>query len=312
MSRTRTLERLQRILVIVPWLLEHPGATFGEIAARFGGTPAELARDLDLLGYCGLPGYGGGDLIEVSIIGDSVTVRLAEFFRRPLRLSIREGLTLLLAAGALSAVPDLPASAGLDSAIVKLEAALGVRPGLAVDLAGPGDEYLALLREAVERRRVVALRYRSRSKGEVTDRDVEPWTLVGAHGAWYLQGWCRLAQGARDFRLDRVVAARMTEADAGPLPAEPSPPPRYRPEADDQIVVLLLQPELAWLPERLVVDAVEARGGALQVTLRTGSMEWLARLAVAHAPALQVVSPGALQDRVRDLARETLARYHTA
>ena len=34
--------RLRRVLALVPWIAEHPGASLEEIAARFGVTEAEL------------------------------------------------------------------------------------------------------------------------------------------------------------------------------------------------------------------------------------------------------------------------------
>jgi len=308
-TTARTLQRLERILVMVPWLLEHPGVPVDEVTTRFGMTRRELERDLDVLGYCGLPGYGGGDLVETSIVGDRVTVRLAEFFRRPLTLSLREALTLLLAARALAGVPGLPESAPLSRALAKLQTTLGAEPRLSIDLSTPGDERLPLLRAAVEQRRVVHLRYRSRSKEETTERDVEPWAVVGAAGSWYLQGWCRLARGPRDFRLDRIEDAVLTGEDAGPVPRDPPPPPAYRPGPGDAQVVLALDPGAWWLPERLVVDRVEDRDGLRLVHLRTRSLEWLARLVLSLAPGVRVVSPAGLAERVAALASATLERH---
>ncbi|MPZ89259.1 MAG: WYL domain-containing protein [Nitriliruptorales bacterium] len=308
MSRPGTLERLERILVLVPWLLDHPGVEIDEVTQRFGMTRADLVRDLDVLGFCGLPGYGGGDLIQTNIFGDRVSVRLADFFRRPLRLSVRQALSLLLAARALADVPGVAESEDLLRAARRLEDLLGAEPRVAVDLSAPGDDHLPLLREAVERRRVVRLRYRSRSKQETTQRDVEPWAVLGAHGAWYLQGWCRLAAAPRDFRLDRIVAAHLTEAEAAPAPDRP-PPPAYRPAEGDLEVVLDLRREAWWLPERSVVDEVRQIGEIQRVRLRTPSLEWVARLVLGRAPAIQVVQPPDLAERVRILADQTLARY---
>jgi predicted DNA-binding transcriptional regulator YafY len=305
----RTLQRLERILVLVPWLLEHPGATVDELTNRFGLSRDQLAADLDVLGYCGLPGYGGGDLIEASIVGDRVTVRLADYFRRPLRLSLREAVTLLLAARTVAAVPGARESADLERASRKLSDLLGAPAGLAIHLAAPGDELLPRLRDAVEARRVVALRYRSRSKSETTERDVEPWAVVGSQGAWYLQGWCRLANGPRDFRLDRIERLVVTDRDAGAPPRRPPPPPPYRPGPDDITVVLDLDQSTWWLPERLVVDEVEERGAVRRVTLRTSQLEWLARLVLSLGQAVRVVAPPELAERAAELARQTLKRY---
>lgn len=304
----RTLRRLERLLTMVPWLLERPGVELAEVARRFGGDRAELARDLDMLGYCGLPGYGGGDLIEASVVGDRVVVRMADFFRRPLRLSLREAITLLLAGRALLSV-GLVSSEPLAQAVDKLERALGVRPGVAVDLSAPGDEYLPLLWRAVEERQVLHLVYRSASKGETTERDVEPWEVAGAGGAWYLRAWCRAVRAPRDFRLDRIRTVRPTGDRFTDRPRPQSGPPAYRPRPDDTTVVLDLRPDAWWLAEWLRVDRVDDRGDVRRATFRARELEGIARLVLRLGPAATVVTPGALSALVRDRAREALALY---
>lgn len=316
-----TLQRLQRILTMVPWLLDHPGASVDEVTDRFGLSREELASDLDILGYCGLPGYGGGDLVEASIVGDRVVVRMADYFRRPLRLSVREAVTLLLAARLLSGVDALPESPALRTAQSKLVDLLGaaidtpaspgqepVEPALAVDLTGPGDEHLAALHDAVVNRRVVRLTYRSASKAETTERDVEPWSVTGSSGSWYLQGYCRMVDGPRDFRLDRIRRLDVTD-EVAPEPPAPTPPPVYRPGADDERIVLDLQPEAWWVAEEAVVDATEERGDVRRVTLRVAQRQWLTRLLLALGDTVRVVDPPDLTDAVAELAQRTLRRY---
>lgn len=305
---TRTLLRLERLLTMVPWLLEHPGVELAEVARRFGGDRAELARDLDMLGYCGLPGYGGGDLIEASVVGDRVVVRMADFFRRPLRLSLREAVTLLLAGRALLSV-GLVGSEPLVQAVDKLERALGVQPGVAVDLSGPGDEHLPLLWRAAEERRVLHLVYRSASKGETTERDVEPWEVAGAGGAWYLRAWCRAVEAARDFRLDRIRSVRPTGERFADRPRPQAEPPAYRPRPDDTTVVLDLRQDAWWLAEWLRVDHVDDRGDVRRATFRARELEGIARLVLRLGVAATVVTPGVLSVLVRDRAREALALY---
>lgn len=307
-----TLQRLERLLVIVPWLLEHPGAHVGDIADRWGVPAEELLADLDLLGYCGLPGYGGGDLIEVSIVGDSVTVRMADFFRRPLRLSLREAVTLLLAARALAGIDGLAESVPLARAAAKLEAALGAAEGgaarLAVDLGGPGEEHLGPLRTAVAGSRVVRIVHRSEAKGITTGREVEPWSLTAGGGSWYLQGWCRSAEGPRDFRLDRIREVHVLAERGRPAPT-PLSPPRYRPEPDDPEVVLDCEPAAWWVAEWAVIDAVEDRGRIRRVRMRVQHLDWAAQLVLRLDGAARVVAPEGLRARTAALARGALARY---
>ena len=66
-----------------------------------------------------------------------------------------------------------------------------------------------VVEDAVVRSEVVAIRYEDRD-GKTTTREVEPIALIGWGQAWYLVGHCRLRDGQRAFRLDRIRAARLT------------------------------------------------------------------------------------------------------
>lgn len=310
MRRSGALESLERIMLVVPWLLEHEGAAIDDVCTRFGLRRDDLMADLDVLGYCGLPGYGGGDLVQVLTDGEHVTVRLAEAFRRPLRLSTREALTLVLAARAVERLPGLAAPPALRSARERLETALGATAPVAISLEAEGDEHLPELRGALRARRVVRLVYRAGSSHESSERDVEPWELRATAGAWYLHAYCRSARAPRWFRLDRIERLVVREERAPTPPADrPAPPPAYRPSEGDEVVVLHVQRPAAWLLERLVVEEVEEAGDGVRATLRAPALEGIARLVLSQGGAVRVVAPPRLAERVAELARATLARY---
>ena len=128
---------IQRIFALVPWIVAHPGRPKTEIAQRFGISVDELDDDLGLALMIGVPPYSAGDYLDVDEDDEgNVTIRLADYFKRPLRLTPAEGLALLAAGRALLAVPGSDATGPLATALTKLERALQV-PDLVV--AGPDD-----------------------------------------------------------------------------------------------------------------------------------------------------------------------------
>jgi predicted DNA-binding transcriptional regulator YafY len=182
---------------------------------------------------------------------------------------------------------------------------------VAVDLTSEGDQWLAPVRAAVADGRVIGLVYRSARRAETSSRLVEPWAVVGAGGAWYLQGYCRTAQAPRDFRLDRIKELHVTDERVTiPAPSEPAPPV-YRPAPDDIAVTLELAPAAWWVAEWAVVDKVTGTGRKRRVQLRTPDLEWAARLVLQLGGNATVVGPEQLRDRVADLARQTLAGYES-
>ena len=118
-------ERLPRLLTLVPYLLARPGIAVAEAAADFGVAEAQLRRDLELLWMCGLPGYGPGDLVDLSFEGDTVTVTFDAGMRRPLRLSGDEAATLAVALRALADAPGVVDADAVQRALAKIEDAAG-------------------------------------------------------------------------------------------------------------------------------------------------------------------------------------------
>lgn len=66
------------------------------------------------------------------------------------------------------------------------------------------DPRLVTLQEAIHGRRVLRVRYHGYSSGEITERTVEPRELQYSGGAWYLSAFCRIRQGVRAFRVERM------------------------------------------------------------------------------------------------------------
>src|SRR5450755_4930546 len=123
---TGATEQLPRLLSLVPYLLTRPGARMAEVARTFGVTEEQIARDLELIYMCGLPGYFPGDLIEVDITASGrITVSNADPMSRPLRLSRDEALPLIVGLRMLADLPGLRDRDAVDSALAKLEDAAG-------------------------------------------------------------------------------------------------------------------------------------------------------------------------------------------
>lgn len=309
MSRARVQPDVVRMLTLVPWLLERPGASLAETAAAFATNVATVRAELEHLDYCGLPGLGGGALFDVTIVGDHVTVRMADELRYPMRPTAPEVLRLLLMATAAERVvgSEVPA---LRSAIGKLHAALGVTAGAVTVLDAEPDDDAVLLRGAIADGVRVRFAYRGRDDRAPQERVVEPWVLELHDGAWYLHALDVGVEEARLFRLDRMASLERTSDPVVSRAPADLPRPVYAPGEEDVEVELLLRPAAGWLLDAVQADEVAPDGqdGVLRVRLRTGSEEWLARLVLMTAGGAEVRRPEALRERVRSLAREALAR----
>lgn len=308
MSRPRVQPDVVRMLTLVPWLLARPGASLEETAAMFAVDVPTVRAELEHLDFCGLPGLGGGALFDITIVGDRVTVRMADELRYPLRPSPVEALRLLLIVRTAQRFvgSEVPA---LRSASAKLHRALGVPEGAVEVLDPESNTDVEVLRSAIADR--VRVRFEYRGRGDLTHavRVVEPWALAFHEGAWYLHGFDTDAEAVRVFRLDRAADVAITGDPAEWPPLDVLDPPAYVPQPGDLEVELRLEPQSLWLLDAVAADDVTpSTAGGCQVRLRTASPDWLARLVLMAGGGAEVVSPLELRKQVRSLAQEALAR----
>jgi predicted DNA-binding transcriptional regulator YafY len=70
----------------------------------------------------------------------------------------------------------------------------------------PG-RFFELVAEALLKRRRIRMRYLTRGRGEVSERDVSPQRLVHYKSTWYLDAWCHTRERLLRFALDAMEQA---------------------------------------------------------------------------------------------------------
>jgi len=71
---------------------------------------------------------------------------------------------------------------------------------------------------ALVQRKRLTLSYLARGSGQATEREVSPLRLVHYRGNWYLDAWCHLRNGLRNFALDAIQEAHLLETAAKEVP----------------------------------------------------------------------------------------------
>lgn len=317
-SNGRLKKRLQRILLMLPYVIQNPGVTVDELAARFGARRHELIDDIELVFLCGLPGYGPGDLIDASIEDNRVYVDAADYFSAPFRISPAEALALYSGGQALAALPGMEGADALRRALVKLSRALRVDDGIEADagievkMGADPSAHLDTLRRALEDKRKVALSYFSASSGRVMERTAAPWGLFTALGHWYLIAWDDSSDDERMFRVDRIKEVEIHEA-----PAQVPPdfdPERYRGAflgRGEIEMTMEISPEAGrWFADYYPLTAAkELDDGWWSVALVAGGLRWAAIQVIKLGEEVRAVTPGSVMDEARGLAGAIARRY---
>jgi proteasome accessory factor C len=318
--------RLHRLLAVLTWLARQGRAPVAELADRFGIGPDELIADLELAACCGLPPYTPDQLMEIMVDEDEVVANLGPELARPRRLTAAEGFALATAARAIEAVPGADPDGSLARGLGKLEAVLGDRHVLRIDLGEP--PHLAELRRAVESGDQVELRYHSVSSDEETVRVVDPVNVIALDGQWYLDGYCHRAASMRRFRVDRVLSLRPTGeirtaslsdalpgagpgSEAGPRAGETGEA-AFIPGPDAVVARVAVDDGGRWLIDAVPILSLEDQpDGRTVVSLAVASTVWFDRLLLRLGPHGHVLDPPELAASGRRAADRLLARYRT-
>jgi predicted DNA-binding transcriptional regulator YafY len=186
-----------------------------QLAGRYEVSTRTIERDILALQESGVPVYAVTGRRGGYVIDKARTLP-------PLNFTAAEMLAMAVS---LAGAEATPFASALRSALRKvLAAAPAAQTAQAAQLAdrvrviGTRSAVPLAIQEAIIARHVLRLRYRDRHD-VMTCRDVEPVAFAGTRAHWYLVGWCRLRQGTRAFRLDRIDSA----ADTG----EPAPHRSY-------------------------------------------------------------------------------------
>ncbi|MFJ3959112.1 helix-turn-helix transcriptional regulator [Arthrobacter sp. NPDC090010] len=308
---------VRRLLAMIPFLVRHGGIRKAELATEFGITPRQLDDDLTRIMMVGRPEGYHNDLMDIVDDGERVWIDNALDLAQPVRFSRQEAWTLLVG---LDALEELGIE-GDRSAIADLRLRLSTAAGDALTLAssikvrvrpqGREAQYLAALREALERRERVWIDYVVPSRDEVTHRLVDPRALQSREQHWYLEAWCHTAEASRNFRLDRI--ARLEPSGERVDPALWTSEPAgsvYQPDDRSPLITVVLAPEERWLAERYsAVRTSESADGSLLAELPVSSGSWAAGLVARSGGGVRVVGPSAVVAEVRESLSRARGRY---
>jgi predicted DNA-binding transcriptional regulator YafY len=189
------------------------------LAGRFEVSARTIERDISALQQAGVPIWAEPGRTGGYCLDKARTLP-------PVNLTPGEAVAMAVA---LRQLDGSPFRANAGTALRKLVAAMQAGDAAAArDLAGrihlvgkPGSAPTApvprLVADALHPRRVLRIGYADRA-GVTTMREIEPLGYVGSAAHWYLMAWCRLRDGLRAFRTDRITTVSVTAEVPPPRP----------------------------------------------------------------------------------------------
>jgi len=310
-----TVKQMDRRLLILTRLREETAFRAADLAKECECSVRTVYRDVDALCQAGVP--------VAAMPGEGY--RLAPGYHLPpIAFTVEEAVQLLLGSDLAHGLGTPEQREAARSAAAKVEAAL--RPDTRAEtdrlrqrirvsdwLRREPTPWLSLLQQAVAHDQVLWLQYHSFSSDELTERKIEPYSLIFYGEDWHVVGYCRLREGMRDFRASRIRHAQLLperfERMAGMLLAEDrghSTPEEVRIWVERAIV--------PWARETPAFgfDREEpAEGGAVFI-YRAWDLRRLLPWVLSWGASARVLAPAHVADRVHQEAAALAQRYAEA
>ncbi len=314
--------RTERLFATILLLQNRPHRTSRDLAEHFDVSRRTTFRDLKALSDSGVPlTYSEGGGYEI----------LEGYQLPPLMLTAREAATLIVGTQFMKLQSDASLRGDADKVSLKIRSVLPREIQEYVDRLSENtvlDPYWMhaiqteeeesgvwyKLSEAVARSRKVIMEYYVESRGEITQRTVDPLGLVYYSDHWNLIAFDHLRETIRNFRLDRMeemfVLSERFERPADFDLIKHLEQDGMRPSV--QLVQLVFSNN-AFARARptipAIIDSEEADGENVRVTFRFDNQQYLTGWLLRFGSDVKVEEPSSLAEAHKKAALQISELY---
>lgn len=325
------MNRFDRVTALLLLLQTRSVVTASFLAEHFSVTERTIYRDIRTLENAGVP------------IGSEAGVGyfLEKGYRLPpVSFTVDEAASLLLGEKLLASSLDQNSHADYVQALNKVRAVLDVSDkdylssldsdievlpsGKSFPTAVTGnmsdervseDQWLRECRSALVRKQVVDISYVAGHGTDSTQRHLEPIGLFYYSLHWHLIAWCRLREGYRDFRLDRItrfepLAEQFARHSRDTLQQYLA---QQRGQNELHEVELVFAPEAArFVGEiRYMYGFVseERTDDGVRMNFLTTSTDYMARWLLQYTNGIKVIKGDGLREELKQLSDDLLVHW---
>ena len=295
MGQLKAAEKLERLLAMIPWIIDNDGPRLDLIAKRFEYPEELLLTDLTKVLFMVGPYPRTPDtLIEVVIEDGRVWIDQADWLSRPIRLTPEQGFNLLRKAKTLEFIDGRSEALALSGAIEKLEIALGQsKETFDLDISEIRKTDLLTINESIREENQLRIRYYAYGKDENSTRTVHPIEIVNRDHNYYLHAYCEEANDYRLFRLCRILKVEtidksnlIPEGDGELLFLEE----KWNLDTGGDLITLKIYPEDSWMLSTYPIEEYsQNENGYIEVKLIVAGIAWLKRLLLRLSPTAEII-----------------------
>jgi predicted DNA-binding transcriptional regulator YafY len=177
--------------------------------------------------------------------------------------------------------------------------------------------HLQVCIQATLTRKRLWIKYNSRSREEITSREVSPSCLIYYRGNWYLDAWCHAKEAPRRFAIDAILEAKVCDAAAVDQPRQ-NDAPGYGifAEPASRTAILIFNSSAArwvekeqWHPRQ---EAIPREDGSLELRVPYGNSREIIMDILRYGPDVEVNAPTELRSQIVRGLTQALENYQTA
>jgi predicted DNA-binding transcriptional regulator YafY len=291
-----------------------------EIGARFGMSLRTVYRDVKALMEAGVP--IGSEAGKGYFIVDG-------FHLPPVMFTQDEANSMLLAGKLVDKMADKSVRTAFDSALHKIKAVLSdpekdhlenLDSNIGVflrsryehrDKADFPDDFLTEIQKGIAQRNVLNIEYVNMDE-QLTQRNIEPVGIFYYSMAWHLIAWCRLRDGYRNFRADRIKSLKNTGEQYEKRNAI-SLHEYFQTmfQANNALIKVVVTFEKSALRGRPLYGSLsqEDLGTRIRSEFMMDSIDYMATWLLAFGPNVEVEQPEELKVKLAEVT-ETLFKHH--
>jgi len=296
-------QRALRTMDLVPYILENPGISTIDLAAKFSVTQKQIEKDLQLIFLCGLPGYTPYELIDLTFEDGIVSIIEPQVLTKPRNFSSNEMVVIKLGLEILREI-NVNEPNKLDKISTLLQKVHRETDQDSVLLAKEisSSPYYSVINTAISQRKQLSIEYQSVSKDQLSTRLIVPYNISMLNGNLYLSAYDMDRQSDRVFKLDLISKCEIGERTELDL---------VKSTSIDQIVELMVDVKLTNFIERNTSIIVDQRltADGIKVTLKVNNLDWISRAVISYAPNITVISPIALSEMIEQRVKNLLNAY---
>lgn len=179
------------------------------------------------------------------------------------------------------------------------------------------NRFLTDIQQALGHQQVINMEYFSFQEEVATRREAEPVGIFHDSSNWHLIAWCRLRQGYRDFRIDRIRKLSLTSAyykkNKHLSLQEYLEQKRSKAPEKTLLVRIAIDKELMryMQQQKYYFGLMEetANGDKIELTFLLSSLDHFCRWLVMFGSSVDILEPEAMKVSMRDLVSELQAHY---